>query len=105
MENITTIPSNLSLNNLKKESAQKIAKETATGGTVRQISELKEGIDQESAKKIISQVKSLKLKIQVKIQGEELRADGKKRDDLQEAIAAIRTIDIGQPMEFVNFRD
>ena len=79
--------------------------ETATGGTVRQISELKEGIDQESAKKIISQVKSLKLKIQVKIQGEELRADGKKRDDLQEAIAAIRTIDIGQPMEFVNFRD
>ncbi|NDC18498.1 MAG: DUF520 family protein, partial [Proteobacteria bacterium] len=79
--------------------------ETATGGTVRQISELKEGIDQESAKKIIAQVKSLKLKIQVKIQGEELRADGKKRDDLQEAIAAIRTIDIGQPMEFVNFRD
>ena len=47
---------------------------------------LKEGIDQESAKKIIVQVKSLKLKIQVKIQGEELRADGKKRDDLQEAI-------------------
>lgn len=79
--------------------------ETATGGTVRQISELKEGIDQESAKKIIAQVKSLKLKIQVKIQGEELRADGKKRDDLQEAIAAIRTIDIGQPLEFVNFRD
>jgi uncharacterized protein YajQ (UPF0234 family) len=79
--------------------------ETATGGTVRQTSELKEGIDQESAKKIIAQVKSLKLKIQVKIQGEELRADGKKRDDLQEAIAAIRTIDIGQPMEFVNFRD
>ncbi|MEY3429983.1 MAG: hypothetical protein RI930_852, partial [Pseudomonadota bacterium] len=79
--------------------------ETATGGTVRQISELKEGIDQESAKKIIAEVKSLKLKIQVKIQGEELRADGKKRDDLQEAIAAIRTIDIGQPMEFVNFRD
>jgi len=68
--------------------------ETATGGTVRQISELKEGIDQESAKKIITQIKSLKLKIQVKIQGEELRADGKKRDDLQEAIAAIRTIDI-----------
>jgi uncharacterized protein YajQ (UPF0234 family) len=79
--------------------------ETATGGTVRQISQLKEGIDQESAKKIIAQVKNLKLKIQVKIQGEELRADGKKRDDLQEAIAAIRTIDIGQPMEFVNFRD
>ena len=69
------------------------------------IRDRKEGIDQESAKKIITQIKSLKLKIQVKIQGEELRADGKKRDDLQEAIAAIRTIDIGQPMQFANFRD
>ncbi len=79
--------------------------ENATGGTIRQISELKEGIDQETAKKIIAQVKTLKLKIQIKIQGEELRADGKKRDDLQEAISAIRAIDIGLPMEFINFRD
>lgn len=79
--------------------------ENATGGTIRQISELKEGISQENAKKIISHIKSLKLKIQIKIQGEELRADGKKRDDLQEAIAAIKTIDIGLPIEFVNFRE
>ena len=79
--------------------------ENATGGTIRQISELKEGISQENAKKIITHLKSLKLKIQIKIQGEELRADGKKRDDLQEAIAAIKTIDIGLPIEFVNFRE
>ena len=79
--------------------------ENATGGTIRQISELKEGISQENAKKIITQIKSLKLKIQIKIQGEELRADGKKRDDLQEAIAAIKNIDIGLPIEFVNFRE
>ena len=79
--------------------------ENATGGTIRQISELKEGISQENAKKIIAHIKSLKLKIQIKIQGEELRADGKKRDDLQEAIAAIKTIDIGLPIEFVNFRE
>jgi uncharacterized protein YajQ (UPF0234 family) len=79
--------------------------ENATGGTIRQISELKEGISQENAKKIITHIKSLKLKIQIKIQGEELRADGKKRDDLQEAIAAIKTIDIGLPIEFVNFRE
>ena len=46
-----------------------------------------------------------KIDIQTKIQGEELRADGKKRDDLQEAIAAIKTIEIGLPIEFVNFRD
>ena len=79
--------------------------ENATGGTIRQISELKEGISQENAKKIITHLKSLKLKIQIKIQGEELRADGKKRDDLQEAIAAIKNIDIGLPIEFVNFRE
>ena len=79
--------------------------ENATGGTIRQISELKEGISQENAKKIITHIKNLKLKIQIKIQGEELRVEGKKRDDLQEAIAAIKNIDIGLPIEFVNFRE
>ena len=79
--------------------------EGASGGTIRQISELKEGISQENAKKIIAGIKKLKLKIQIKIQGEELRADGKKRDDLQEAISAIEAVDIGLPIEFVNFRD
>jgi uncharacterized protein YajQ (UPF0234 family) len=79
--------------------------ENAAGTTIRQVSELKEGISQENAKKIIADIKKLKLKIQVKIQGEELRAEGKKRDDLQEAISAIQAIDIGLPIEFVNFRD
>ena len=79
--------------------------ESAAGTTIRQVSELKEGISQENAKKIISDIKKLKLKIQIKIQGEELRAEGKKRDDLQEAISAIEAIDIGLPIEFVNFRD
>ena len=79
--------------------------ESAAGTTIRQVSELEEGISQENAKKIITNIKKLKLKIQIKIQGEELRAEGKKRDDLQEAIAAIEAIDIGLPIEFVNFRD
>ena len=79
--------------------------EGASGGTIRQVSELKEGISQENAKKIIGDIKKLKLKIQIKIQGEELRVEGKKRDDLQDAIAAIKTIDIGLPIEFINFRD
>ena len=79
--------------------------EGASGGSIRQLSELKEGINQENAKKIIADVKKLKLKIQIKIQGEELRAEGKKRDDLQEAISTIQAIDIGLPIEFVNFRD
>ena len=79
--------------------------ESASGGSIRQISELKEGISQENAKKVIANIKKLKLKIQIKIQGDELRVDGKKKDDLQEAISAIKSIDIGLPIEFVNFRD
>jgi len=79
--------------------------ESAYGGSIRQISELKEGISQENSKKVIADIKKLKLKIQIKIQGDELRVDGKKKDDLQEAIGAIKSIDIGLPIEFVNFRD
>ena len=79
--------------------------ESASGGSIRQISELKEGISQENAKKVIADIKKLKLKIQIKIQGDELRVDGKKKDDLQEAISAIKSIDIGMPIEFENFRD
>jgi cyclic-di-GMP-binding protein len=75
--------------------------ENAAGSSIRQVSELQEGISQENAKKIIAEIKKLKLKIQ----GEELRAEGKKRDDLQEAMSAITAIDIGLPVEFVNFRD
>ena len=78
--------------------------EGASGGAIRQVSELKEGISQENAKKIIADIKKIKLKIQIKIQGEELRVDGKKKDDLQEAISAIKAIDIGLPIDFVNFR-
>ena len=79
--------------------------EGASGGAIRQTSELKEGISQDNAKKIIADIKKMKLKIQIKIQGEELRVDGKKKDDLQEAISAIKAIDIGIPIDFVNFRD
>ena len=53
--------------------------ESASGRTIRQISELKEGINRDNAKKIIGEIKKLKIKIQIKIQGEELRVEGKKR--------------------------
>ena len=76
-----------------------------TGSSKRQIIKIKEGISQESAKKIISEIKKTKVKVQVKIQGDELRADGKKRDDLQEVMQLIKKIDIGQPVDFTNFRD
>ena len=79
--------------------------ESASGESIRQLNELKEGISQENAKKIIANIKKLKLKIQIKIQGDELRVDGKKKDELQESINVIKSINIGLPIEFVNFRD
>ena len=79
--------------------------ENASGGSIRHVTELQEGISQENAKKVIADIKKLKLKVQVKIQGDELRVDGKKKDDLQQAIITIKTIDLGLPIEFTNFRD
>ena len=79
--------------------------EKASGNTIRQTYDLMEGIDQAASKKIIAEVKSSKMKVQVKIQGNELRVSGAKRDDLQKTISTIEAIDIGIPIEFINFRD
>ncbi len=88
---------------LKAIDAQK--PEPAGGGNVRQLLKLKEGIATERAKEIVKVVKDSKLKVQASIQGDLVRVSGKKRDDLQAAIAAIKSKDIDQPLQFVNFRD
>jgi len=79
--------------------------ERASGDRLRQEIVVKQGIDRELAKRLIKELKDSKLKLQVSIQGDELRVSGKKRDDLQEAIALIRGLKIAQPLQFVNFRD
>ncbi len=66
---------------------------------------MKQGIDQETGKKISRLLKDSKLKVQAQIQGDKVRVSGKKRDDLQEAIAFLRKADIETPMQFNNFRD
>jgi uncharacterized protein YajQ (UPF0234 family) len=67
---------------------------------------IKEGIDKELAKKLVKIVKESKLKVQAAIQGEQVRITGKKRDDLQEAIAMLRAEkSIEMPLQFTNFRD
>lgn len=76
-----------------------------SGKVVKQDIVLREGIDKELAKKIVATVKEAKLKVQASIQGEQVRITGKKRDDLQEAIALLRTQDLGLPLQFDNFRD
>ena len=72
---------------------------------VKQEIALREGIDKELAKKIVAHIKDAKLKVQAAIQGEQVRVTGKKRDDLQEAIAHLRAKDFGMPLQFNNFRD
>jgi hypothetical protein len=79
--------------------------ERASGDAVRQEIVIKQGIDREISKKIIKDLKDSKLKVQVAIQGDELRVTGKKRDDLQEAIAFVKGLKIDQPLQYVNFRD
>ncbi|MFK0088226.1 YajQ family cyclic di-GMP-binding protein [Pseudomonas sp. BJa5] len=77
----------------------------ASGKVMKQEAVLKEGIDKELAKKIVAHIKDAKLKVQAAIQGEQVRVTGKKRDDLQEAIAALRAREFGMPLQFNNFRD
>ena len=77
----------------------------ASGKVVKQEVVLREGIDKELAKKIVALIKDGKLKVQAAIQGEQVRVTGKKRDDLQEAIALLRTQELGMPLQFNNFRD
>lgn len=79
--------------------------EKAAGNTLRQTVTLRHGIDRELAKKLVQGLKDSKLKVQAAIQGDELRISGKKRDDLQAAIAHIRGLKLEQPLQFVNFRE
>src|SRR5690606_12364639 len=76
-----------------------------SGKVMKQEVTFREGIDKELAKKIVALVKAAKLKVQASIQGEQVRITGKKRDDLQEAIALLRTKDLGMPLQYENFRD
>jgi hypothetical protein len=79
--------------------------ERAAGDAMRQEIVVKQGIDRELAKRLVKDLKDSKLKVQASIQGDELRISGKKRDDLQDAIALIRGLKIEQPLQYVNFRD
>ena len=79
--------------------------EKASGNTVRQAIVLRRGVGADLARRLIREIKDQKLKVQVSVQGEELRVAGKKRDDLQAAIAALRALKLEQPLQYLNFRD
>jgi uncharacterized protein YajQ (UPF0234 family) len=79
--------------------------EKASGNTLKQTIVLRQGVDADLARQLIREIKDSKLKVQVSIQGDELRVTGKKRDDLQAAITVARGMKIEQPLQYVNFRD
>ena len=79
--------------------------EKAAGQSLRQKVIVRQGIAQHIAKKIVKKMKSSKLKVQVAIQGDELRVTGKKRDDLQSAIELVKGMKNELPLQYVNFRD
>ena len=80
--------------------------EDAAKGTVRQVVTLQAGIDQEHAKRLHKLIKDMNLKgISSSTQGDQLRVQGKKRDDLQAVIANLKAADLDLPLQFQNFRD
>jgi len=79
--------------------------EKASGNAIRQAVALRQGVDADLARKLAREIKDSKLKVQVAIQGAELRVTGKKRDDLQAAIAVFRAMKIEQPLQYLNFRE
>ncbi|MBT1072270.1 YajQ family cyclic di-GMP-binding protein [Pelotalea chapellei] len=79
--------------------------EPSSGGMVRQIITVQQGISKEKAKEIIAVIKESKLKVQAQIQDDQVRVTGKNRDDLQDAIQLLKGKDLDVEMQFTNFRD
>lgn len=77
----------------------------AAGGRVQTLFTLNQGIAQEAARELSKTVRDSKLKVQLQIQGDQLRVQGKKRDDLQSVIQLLKDLDYRLPLQYVNFRD
>jgi hypothetical protein len=78
--------------------------EDASGGLLRQVIKIKQGIEQAKGKEIVKLIKGTKLKVQASIQGDQLRVTGKKLDDLQEVISFLKGSDIDVELQFENMR-
>jgi cyclic-di-GMP-binding protein len=78
--------------------------EEASGGTVRQLVGLKQGIEAETARRIVKDIKGLKLKVQSQIMDDQIRVSGKNRDDLQAVIAFLKEQDYNLELQYINYR-
>ena len=103
---IDILQSKMSKRNLSLKILDPQQIENALGGTVRQIINLKKGLSQELAKKIVNDIKATKIKVQASIQGEQIRVSGKRRDDLQEIIQVVRknSDNYDTPLQFTKYR-
>ncbi len=88
--------------NLKSARFGKV--EPAGGGRARQKVTFQQGIPQETARKLVAEIKAKKLKVQASIQGDTVRVSGKNRDDLQAVIATLKALDLDVPLSFTNYR-
>lgn len=79
--------------------------EKAASNSLRQVVKIKQGIDQETAKMIVKEIKDKKFKVQASIKGDELRVSGKSRDDLQTTIQFVKGLPVNLPLQFINFRE
>jgi len=79
--------------------------EKVSGNKVKQVVNVKNGIESEQAKKIVKLLKDSKMKVQASIQGEAVRVSGAKKDDLQDAIQLVKKSVTDIPLQFGNFRD
>lgn len=85
--------------------AMSIGEIETAGMQVKVLVTMQNGLEQPLAKKIVKLIKDTKMKVQAQIQGEQVRVTGKKRDDLQQAMAMLKAEDFDQALQFTNFRD
>lgn len=84
--------------------AQELGEIEATGKKVKRDVKLRQGIDQDTARKIVKLIKDMKIKVQAQIQDDQVRVNGKKIDDLQAVIAMLKQKDLDVPLQFVNMK-
>ncbi|AHJ99355.1 MULTISPECIES: YajQ family cyclic di-GMP-binding protein [Hymenobacter] len=78
--------------------------EQPTGAMVKKVVKVRAGVDKEVGRKVIKAIKDAKVKVEAQMQDDQIRVTGKKLDELQAAIAAVRQAAIGQPLQFVNMK-
>lgn len=86
-------------------SCLEVADVTKLGKQVKQKVTIRQGLDKDMSRKIVKLIKAEKLKVQSSIQGDKVRVTGKKRDDLQQTIAVLKSAEFDMPLQYDNFRD